>query len=95
VLELCQPIAEKHGERKPTAQEFYSRQGFGFFCAFADPELVGKPPQRGNFKHATYGVVRLAPRTYVAVTLLADDLLGADYQALLGMVEGMELRPPR
>lgn len=95
VLELCQPIAEQNGTRKYTVEEFYSRQGFGFYCTFTDPNLVGKPPVKDDFKHATYGVVRLAPRVYVAVTLLADDLEGADYQALLGAVEGMELRPGR
>lgn len=93
VLELCQPIAVEHGVRKPTAEEFYSRQGFGFHCSFTDPELVGKPPEKGNYKHVTYGVVRLAPRVYVAVTILADDFNGPSYQALLGAVEGMELHP--
>jgi len=93
VLVLCQPIAEEHGVRKPTAEPFYSRQGFGYHCSFTDPELVGKPPEKGNYKHVTYGVVRLAPRVYVAVTILADDFAGPDYQALLGAVEGMELHP--
>ena len=95
VLELCAPIAEQHGVRKYTALEFYSRQGFGYHCTFANPKLVGKPPVEGDFKYATYGVVRLAPRVYVAVTLLTDDPEGAEYQALLGAVEGMEVRPPR
>lgn len=92
VLELCAPIADQNGTRKYSAEEFYSRQGFGFYCTFTDPKLVGKPPVKDDFKHATYGVVRLAPRIYVAVTLLADDLEGPDYQALLGAVEGMEIR---
>ena len=95
VLELCAPIAEQNGTRKYAAEEFYSRQGFGFYCTFTDPKLVGKPPVKDDFKHATYGVVRLAPRVYVAVTLLADDLEGPDYQALLGAVEGMEIRGAR
>lgn len=95
VMELCQPIAEQNRTRKYSAEEFYSRQGFGYHCTFTDPNLVGKPPVKDDFKHATYGVVRLAPRIYVAVTLLADDLEGPEYQALLGAVEGMEIRPPR
>lgn len=95
VLELCAPIAERHGARKYATEEFYSRQGFGFYCTFTDPDLAGKPPGKHDFKHATYGVVRLAPGVYVAVTLLADDLAGPDYQALLGAVEGMEIRGGR
>lgn len=93
VIELCAPAAEQNNTRRYTAQEFYSRQGFGFYCTFTDPKLVGKPPVKDDFKHVSLGAVRLAPRVYVSVTLLADDLEGAEYQALLGTVEGMELRP--
>jgi hypothetical protein len=93
VIELCAPAAEQNNTRRYTAQEFYSRQGFGFYCTFTDPKLVGKAPVKDDFKHVTLGAVRLGPRVYVSVTLLADDLEGAEYQALLGTVEGMELRP--
>ncbi len=92
---LCLPFAEKSVERKVTLEKFYRKEGFGFHATFTDPELVGRPPAPGQCKIATYGVVRLAPRVYVAITLLADGVMETGYQALLGAVEGMELRPAR
>ncbi len=95
VFEVCQQFVEKSVERKVTLQEIYRREGFGFYSSFTDPELAGKPPKPDKFKVASYGVVRLAPKVYVSMQIFSDDVTGAPFQALLGAVEGMELRPPR
>jgi hypothetical protein len=64
--------------------------GFGFYCNFTDPHLVGKPPEPGNYKVASIGKIKLAPDTLVDVSIMADGFRDEPYQQLLGAIEGME-----
>lgn len=89
-----QPLAERSVEGKSIAKEFSLQTGFGFYCNFTDPDLVGKPPERGNFKTLSIGLIRLAPDVLIEVTISADGFNSEPYQQLLGMIEGMEFTPP-
>src|SRR5688572_20544661 len=44
------PYEQGSVERKSVPRELNTRAGYGYYCNFTDPELVGKPPQKGNFK---------------------------------------------
>ena len=46
--------------------------GFGFYCNFTDPELRGKPPEKGNYKVMSVGKIRLAPDVMLEVSISAD-----------------------
>lgn len=87
--------AEQAVERKAVAQEFTLTTGFGFYCNLTDPELRGKPPEKGNFKNASVGKIRLAPDILVDVSIMADGFSSEPYQQLLGAIEGMELKGGR
>ena len=91
VLESAKVMQEKSVERKLELQQFYSRQGFGYYVTLTDRERVGMPVKRGSFKMRSVGLICLAPRTVAAVSILADSATNDDYQQLLGIVEGMEL----
>ena len=77
-------------EGKAIAKEFALQNGFGYYCSFTDPELVGKPPQKGNFKTISAGLIHLASDVLIEVAISADGFNSEPYQQLLGMIEGME-----
>ncbi|HWA08611.1 MAG TPA: hypothetical protein VG838_04005 [Opitutaceae bacterium] len=83
-------IAEHSAEGKAVAKEFSLRSGFGFHCDFTDPDLIGKPPEKDNFKTISTGLIHLAPDVLVEVGISADGFKSAPYQTLLGMIEGMD-----
>ena len=88
-----QALADHSVEGKSIAKEFSLLTGFGFYCNFTDPELIGKPSERGNFKTITAGLIHLAADVLIEVTISADGFNSEPYQQLLGMIEGMEFKP--
>jgi hypothetical protein len=82
--------AQEAVERKAIAKEFMLTSGYGFYCSFTDPQLVGKPSEPGNYKVASVGKIKLAPDTLVDVSIMADSFRDEAYQQLLGAIEGME-----
>ena len=93
----CAQIAEHSAEGKAVAREFSLRDGFGFHCDFTDPDLIGKPPEKDNFKTVSQGLIHLAPDVLVELSISADGFKSGPYQSLLGMIEGLEYtaRPGR
>lgn len=89
----CYNFAQGSVEGKAIAREFTLASGYGFYCNFTDPELRGKPPQKGNYKVVSMGKIRLAPNVLVDVGLNADGFRDKPYQELLGAIEGMEFKP--
>lgn len=87
-------FAEGSVEGKAVAHEFAVRTGFGWYCSFTDPDLVGKPPEPGNYKVISGGLVHVAPDVLVEVAISADGFKSEAYQQLLGVVEGMDFDPP-
>jgi len=85
-------FAEQSVEGKARAKEFSLANGFGYYCSFTDPALVGKPPQPGNFKTISVGIIRLAADVVVEVAISADGFNSDPYNELLGAVEGMEFK---
>ena len=60
-----------------------------------DPELRGKPPEKGNYKVMSVGKIRLNAEVLIDVTISADSFRDEPYQQLLGAIEGMEYKPGR
>ncbi len=86
-------IADQSVEGRAVAKEFGVHAGYGFYCNFTDPELVGKPPQPGNFKTMTAGRIHVAPDVMIEVNITADGFSSDPYQQLLGAIEGMDYEP--
>ena len=85
-----EPIAGQSVEGKAVAREFALQTGYGFYCNFTDPELVGKKSEKGNFKTISAGLIHLASDVLIEVTISADGFKSEPYNQLLGMIEGME-----
>jgi hypothetical protein len=88
-------MAEGSVEGKAVAKAITLRTGFGYMCNFTDPDLVGKPPQKGNYKVGSFGLIHIAPDVLVEIFIGADSFRGEPYQQLLGAIEGMEFEPGR
>lgn len=88
-------VAEQSVEGKAVAREFMLATGYGYYVNITDPELRGKPPEKDNFKNASFGKIRLAPDILIDVTIMADGFSSEPYQQLLGALEGMEFSPAR
>jgi hypothetical protein len=84
-------------ERKSVSRELNTQPSvaYGFYCNYSDPELVGKPPQKGNYKMISVGLIRVAPDVLIEMAISSDDARGKPYQQLLGALEGMEYKPRR
>jgi hypothetical protein len=91
----CHGLAEQSVERKAYGREFSLTSGFGFYCNFTDPNLRGKPSEKGNYKVMSVGKIRLAADVLVDVQIMADGFSDEAYQQLLGAVEGMDFTPGR
>lgn len=84
-------------ERKSVSRELSTQPSvaYGFYCNYTDPELVGKPPQKGNYKMISVGMIRVSPDVLIEMAISSDDVRGKAYQQLLGAIEGMEYKPRR
>ena len=85
--------ADQSTEGKAVGKAFSLGTGYGYHCDFTDPELVGKPPQKGNYKTISVGLIHLTPDVLIEVSINADGFSSAAYNELLGAIEGMEFSP--
>jgi hypothetical protein len=77
---------------KVEVKELQIKEGLGFCANFVDPDLVGKPVEKGNYKTATPVILSLGSKYLVKVTVLCDDLSGADYQDAIKIVESIKIK---
>jgi hypothetical protein len=82
-------------EGKSRGQPFNIQTGYGFYCNFTDPKLVGARPKKGDYKTISLGLIRLTPEILIEVSIQADGFNSAPYNELLGGIEGMEYAPRR
>lgn len=66
--------------------------GLGFYLNFVDPDLVGKPIVAGKYKTATPMIVSLGSKYLISVTVLCDDLNGADYKDMIKIVQSIKIK---
>lgn len=64
--------------------------GRGFYANFVDPDLVDKPVKAGHYKTATPIVLVLASGQLINITLLCDEIGGADYRELMKVAESIK-----
>jgi hypothetical protein len=93
-IELGEVQAETSVEKRVVLQTYKLRSGYGYFSSHTDPNLVGKKPVPGDYKHITVGVFRPAPGIIGIVQVLCDDLAGAEHKQLQQVVETLELLGP-
>jgi hypothetical protein len=88
-------LAEESVERKAIGREFTLTTGYGFYCNFTDPNLRGKPMEKGNYKVMSAGKIRLTAEVLIDVQIMGEGFSDEAYNQLLGAIEGMEFAPGR
>ena len=92
LLKIAGPFVDVSVEKKAVVKDFSLKSGFGMYCSFTNPELVGKPPSMN--KTISPGVIYLSKDVSIAATIFSDDLSGPEFQELLGVVQSIQLIPP-
>jgi hypothetical protein len=71
----------------------YSMTGdaYGSYCVFTDASLVGKPPQKDNFKVISVGILWFNDSVGVSVSQVCDDEKGPEFAAMLAMTNSATL----
>jgi len=81
-------------EGKVVPREFKTPHAFGYSATFTDKNLVGKPPERGNYKTATTIVLYLPEQIAISASVLCDDVKGPEYEEMLALLRSLGARSP-
>jgi len=73
-------------------KEMKINSGLGFYANFVDPDLVGKPVKPGSYKTATPIYLSLGSQYLIKVTVLCDEINGADYRDMIKIVESIRIK---
>jgi hypothetical protein len=88
-----QPYLSSPGDAaKVEIKELKIKEGLGYYANFTDPDLVGKPVEKGNYKTATPIILSLGSKYLIKVTVLCDDLSGTDYQEAIKIVQSIKIK---
>jgi hypothetical protein len=63
----------------------------GYYSTFEDPDLVGKPPIRDNYKFTTPILLRFSNGVLVSATIFADEAAGPTFEQQLSLVRNFSL----
>ncbi len=80
-------------EKKKTLRKFaMTGDAYGSYCAFTDASLVGKPPQKDNFKVVSAGIIWFSDDVSGATSILCDDENGPEFAAMVAMASSATLK---
>ena len=65
----------------------------GLWSTFEDPDLIGKPPIRENYKFTTPVVLLFEGGTLAHATIFADERTGRTFDEAMAMLKSVELKP--
>jgi hypothetical protein len=89
----CRPYVGSPDElAKVELKEMKINSGLGFYANFVDPDLVGKPVKQGSYKTATPILLSLGSKYLIKVTVLCDEINGADYRDMIKIVESIGIK---
>jgi hypothetical protein len=76
-------------ENEVRARDFKTPHGYGVQAQFTDAALVGKPPERDNYKTVTAVFLHLGERVLVIASLFCDDPQGEEYADAMEMLRSI------
>jgi len=80
------------GLSKVDVKELKMDGGLGFYANFVDPDLVGKPVVKGSYKTATPIIISVSSKYLIKVSLLCDEIDGADYREAIGVIKTLKIK---
>ena len=79
-------------EKKKTLRKYaMAGDAYGAYCVFTDASLVGKPPEKDNFKVITVGILWFNDSVGVSVSEVCDDEKGPEFAAMLAAINSTTL----
>jgi hypothetical protein len=92
VLAEAQGFVSTSVEKKAVLKKYnMAGDAYGAYCLFTDAALVGKPPEKGNYKVFTAGIIWFNDSVGVSVSQVCDDEKGPEFAAMLGIVNSATL----
>jgi hypothetical protein len=93
LLTECDQFVEMSVEKQKTLHKLtMAGDAYGVYCVFTDASLVGKPPEKDNFKVVSVGIIWFSDSVAVSWSLLGDDAKGPDFAAMLAAVSSSSLK---
>jgi hypothetical protein len=93
LLAECDQFIDMSVEKKKTLQRLaMTGDAYGVYCLFTDASLVGKPPEKDNFKIVTVGIIWFSDSIAVSWSLLGDDAKGPEFAAMIAAVSGSSVK---
>lgn len=77
---------------KIAIKEVKTNEVFGYYANFVDPDLVGKPVEKGSYKTATPIILCLNSKYLIKVTILCDEINGDDYRDAMKIVQSIKIK---
>ena len=87
----CTPFVRALDTDVPQTEVKLPGGGVGVFASFEDPSLVGKPPQRENYKWTTSFSFLLGDDALVQATIFSDDTTTSEFKEALAIIRSMAL----
>lgn len=66
--------------------------GVGFYTSFIDPDLVGAPPKKGNYKTVTPMIISIGSKYLLKATLFCDDLDGNGFKEAFAIASSIKIK---
>jgi hypothetical protein len=85
-------VASPRDLAKVEVKDLKINGGLGFYANFVDPDLVGKPVKKGEYKTATPVILSLDTKYLIKVSIFCDDINGADYKEMVKIVESIKIK---
>lgn len=82
-------------EGEVRGRDFKTPHGFGVQARFTDAALVGKPPERENYKTVTAVFLHLGERVLVIASFFCDDAQGGEYAQAMDMLRSIRVSAAR
>lgn len=78
-------------EGEVRGRDFKTPHGYGVQARFTDAALVGKPPEKENYKTVTAVFLHLGERVLVIASLFCDDPQGGEYAEAMEMLRSLRV----
>jgi hypothetical protein len=96
VLAICDQFVEKSVEKKKVLRELGMPGGaYACYCVFTDASMVGKPPEKDNFKVIGIGIMKFSDDLMAAFSIDSDDEKGPEFAAMLAAAASAVVTPKK
>jgi hypothetical protein len=79
-------------EKTAVLHDLTLSKGCGAYCTFTDASLVGKPPEPGNYKMQSSGLIQFDDALFATFTLFCDDVGAGEFAEMLAITNSLRAK---